>query len=151
MAFTFSYEDIERIASVLEVEPKRDGAGYRFDLIDESSGRSLALEIRPEVSMPIDLGSGDTVNLVSIYATSSFLQIQNCTGYIASKELGEVIFVSRSGGTTSGLVVERVAGCSMYANVEERLLTADFTQLPPELIMSSVALSLSDSLFDDLG
>ncbi|MDX1430711.1 MAG: hypothetical protein R3282_10495, partial [Rhodothermales bacterium] len=148
MAFTFSDEDIGRIASVLEVDPKMDGGAYRFVLTDESSGRSLALEIRPRVPIPDDLVADGTINIVSVYAPSSFLQIQNCTGYIASKELGEVIFAARSGGATAGLVVERVAGCSMYANVEERLLSADFTQLPPELIMSSVALSLSDSLFD---
>lgn len=151
MAFTFSNEDIERIASVLEVQPKLDGGAYRFDLTDETSGRSLALEIRPRVTIPDELLDDGTINIVSIYAPSSFLQIQDCTGYIASKELGEVIFVAKSGEATNGLVVERVAGCSMYANVADRLLSADFTQLPPELIMSSVALSLSDSLFDDLG
>ena len=151
MAFTFSDEDIERIGSVLEVTPKQDGAAYRFDLVDKESGRALALEIRPSVTLPEGLAVEGTTNLVSVYAPSSFLQIQNCTGYVASLELGEVIFVAHRGGATNGLVVERIAGCSLYANVEEKLLSADFTRLPPELIMSSVALSLSDSLFDDLG
>jgi hypothetical protein len=32
-----------------------------------------------------------------------------------------------------------------------RLLSTDFTQLPPELIMSSVALSVTEDLFGDLG
>lgn len=151
MAFTFSDEDIERIASVLEVTPKQDGGAHRFDLVHKESGRTLALEIRPSVILPEGLASEDTTNLVSVYAPSSFLQLQNCTGYVASSELGEVIFVARSSGCTNGLVVERVAGCSLYANVEEKLLSADFARLPPELIMSSVALSLSDTLFDDLG
>ncbi len=151
MAFTFSDEDIERIASVLNVEAKKDGAAYRFDLTDETSGRSLALEIRPAISLPSHVSDDGTSNLVSVYAASSFLQLQNCTGFIASRELGEVIFVGKQAGTTNGLVVEREAGCSLFANVDDRLLTADFTQLPPELIMSSVALSLSDTLFDDLG
>ncbi len=151
MAFTFSDEDLARIATVLNVEPSRDGAAFRFDLRDTNSGRSLALEIRPSVDLPSDVGDGETSNIVSVYAASSFLQLQNCTGYIASQELGEVIFFARVTGVTNGLVIEREAGCSLYANVDERLLSADFTQLPPELIMSSVALSMSDSLFDDLG
>ena len=85
-----------------------------------------------------------------MYAASSFLQLQGCTGFIASQELGEVIFFARQGGVTNGLVVEREAGCSLYANVDDRLLSTDFTQLPPEMIMSSVALSMTESIFSDL-
>ncbi len=150
MAFTFSDEDISRIASVLEIEPKRDGQLARFELADEESGRRLTLEIRQSLTLPEGVGEGDS-NLVSVYAASSFLQLQGCTGFIASKELGEVIFVARSGETTNGLVVEQLAGCSLYANVDPRLFSADFTQLPPELIMSSVALYMAEDLFGDLG
>ncbi len=150
MAFRFEQNDIERIGEVLESEPKQDASGVRFDLTDESSGRSLALEIRPSIRLP-DVSDEDSYALVSVYAASSFLQLQNCTGYIASSELGEVIFFGKQAGVTNGLVVEREAGCSLYANVDDRLLSADFTRLPPELIMCSVALSMSDTLFDDLG
>ena len=58
--------------------------------------------------------------------------------------------MAKSGGSTSGLVVEREAACSLYANVDDRLLSTDFTQLPPEMIMSSVALSMGETLFGDL-
>jgi len=50
---------------------------------------------------------------------------------------------------TNGLVIEREAACSLYANVANRLLSTDFTQLPSELVMSSVALSMSETLFND--
>ena len=151
MSFTFSGTDIDRIASVLGVESKVDGSLTRFELRDESSGRSLALEIRTDLELPEEVASQRPTNLVSVYAPSSFLQLQGCTGYIASQELGEVIFFAKQGGTTNGLVIEREAGCSLYANVDDRLLSADFTQLPPEMIMSSVALSMTDTLFNDLG
>ena len=151
MPFTFSRTDIQRIAQVLGAEPKTDGALTRFELRDETTGRSLALEIRVDLDLPDDFASDQAPNLVSVYAPSSFLQLQGCTGYIASQELGEVIFFAKHGGTTNGLVIEREAGCSLYANVDDRLLTADFTQLPPEMIMSSVALSMTDTLFNDLG
>jgi len=62
-----------------------------------------------------------------------------------------VIFVAKTGTAANGLVIEREAGCSLYANVDTRLFSTDFTQLPPELIMSSVALSVTEELFDDLG
>lgn len=151
MSFAFSDEDFERIAEVLGVSFKREQSLVRYELRDKSSGRRLSLEITPEVQLPEGVRDEQTGNLVSIYAASSFLQIQGCTGFIASKELGEVIFFARRAGITNGLVVEREAGCSLYANVDDRLLSADFTQLPPELVMSSVALSMTESLFDDLG
>jgi hypothetical protein len=151
MAFSFSDADLERIASVLGVSPKIDGALVRFELSDESSGRRLSLEILTHLELPGELSSDEqTANLISVYAASSFLQLQRCTGFIASQELGEVIFIARQGGSTSGLVVEREAGSSIYANVDERLLSSDFTRLPPEMIMSSVALSMAESLFNDL-
>lgn len=151
MAFTFSDADLERIALVLGVEPKRDGTLARFELSDEESGRRIALEIRQVLHLPEGVTEDSESNLVSVYAASSFLQIQGCTGFIASQELGEVIFVARSGHAANGLVVERQAGCSLYANVDPRLFSADFTQLPPEVIMSSVALSMAEDLFGDLG
>ncbi|MFT5141707.1 MAG: hypothetical protein ACI80V_000415 [Rhodothermales bacterium] len=151
MAFTFSDADIERIAAVLESVPKRDGDLARFELSDKESGRRMTLEIRQRLILPEGIADETESNLVSVYAASSFLQLQACTGFIASKELGEVIFVARSGHAANGLVVEKQAGCSLYANVDPRLFSADFTQLPAELIMSSVALSMAEDLFGDLG
>ncbi len=153
MSFSFSDADIDRIAAVLGATPKRE-AGHplvRFELRDEGSGRELSLEILRAVDLPERVAERQAGNLVSIYAASSFLQLQGCTGYIASQELGEVIFFGRRGGTTNGLVVEREAGCSLYANVDDALLSSDFTQLPPEMIMSSVALSMTETIFSDLG
>lgn len=148
MAFSFSQADIERIESVLGVKAKMDGTTARFGLEHKKSGRAITLEIHAHVDVP---GTDDPGNLISVYAASSFLQLQQCTGFIASKELGEVIFVAHSGDSANGLVVEREAGCSVYANVDKDYLSMDFTQLPPELIMSSVALSMAENLFDDLG
>lgn len=151
MSFTFSDEDFERIADVLGVPAKHDNSLLRYELRHKPSGRRLSLEINPHVDLPEAVRDEQPGNLVSVYAASSFLQIQSCTGLIASRELGEVIFFARRNGITNGLVVEREAGCSLYANVDARLLSADFTQLSPELIMSSVALSMTETLFDDLG
>lgn len=152
MAFSFSDADLERIAAVLGVAPQTEGKLVRFDLTDETSGRQLTLEVLADLQIPEDdSAGGQPSNLISVYAASSFLQLQGCTGYIASQELGEVIFFAKRDNTTNGLVIEREAGCSLYANVDNELLSTDFTQLAPELIMSSVALSMTESLFDDLG
>ena len=150
MPFTFSDDDFDRLAAAFGVEPKRDGPVVRFELRDEESGRRLVLEVQPTVALPSGLAGDGPTGLVSVYGMNAFLQLQGCTGYIASEEMGEAIFFARKHDTTNGLVVERGAGCSLYANVDDRLLKADFTQLPSEIMMSSVALSMSETLFDDL-
>ncbi len=150
MEFAFSEEEIRKIADVFGAEFSKDGATYRLGLSHTESGRRLTLEIREAVALPENVANTQYPNIVSVYGINSFLQLQGCTGYIASKDLGEVIFFAKRGGATSGLVVEREAGCSLYANVDDYLLTADFMQLPPELVMSSVALSMTDSLFGGL-
>ncbi len=150
MSFSFTDADIERIETVLGVKAKTDASLARFELADKSSGRRITLEIHRDVKTK-GLTSGGSTTLVSVYAASSFLQLQGCTGVWGSQDLGEVIFVARSGETANGLVVEREAGCSLYANVDTNLLSTDFTQLAPELIMSSLALSVTEDLFGDLG
>ena len=150
MSFLFSDADIERIEDVLGVKAKKDQTLARFELSDKKSGRRITLEIH-RIVQTAGLASSESTTLVSVYAASSFLQLQGCTGFWGSKELGEVIFVARSGETANGLVVEREAGCSIYANVDTKLLSTDFTQLAPELIMSSLALSVAEDLFGDLG
>jgi len=150
MSYTFSDADIERIEQVLGVASKKDESLARFELADEETGRRVTLEIHRNMKTS-GLTEGDATSLVSVYAPASFLQLQGCTGFMGSEDLGEVIFVARSGDTANGLVVEKQAGCSLYANVDTKLFSTDFTQLPPELIMSSVALSVTEDLFGDLG
>jgi hypothetical protein len=149
MGFSFSEADFERIRSTLGAILKTERKLARFTLFDEDSGRKLELEIHTALGLPESM-QDRPANLVSVYATNSFLQLHGCTGYIASEELGEVIFFGKQGGSTNGLVVERGAGTSLYANVDSRMLSTDFTQLPPEVMMSSVALSMTETLFNDM-
>ena len=139
----FTQIDIEHIAGVLNAQVKKMGDNYRLTIVNEEAGRKISLEIYPDTQI------GDrTGNLIVVYANNAFLQLQFCTGYVISKMLGEVTFVARHAGRISGLIVESTAGCSLYANVDESLLSGDFTQLGPEVMMSSIALSLSEQVFE---
>ena len=55
-------------------------------------------------------------------------------------------FISESDGKLSGLIVEKEGGCSLYANVEREILSGDFTNLGPEVMLSGIALSLTESI-----
>lgn len=141
MIHEFTKENIEAIGNVLECTPKPLGNDvYRLELINTEENRKLALEIH--LGLEIE---GERMNMVSVYATNTFLQLHNCTAFIASDMLRQVTFFGKQGGITSGLIVEQGAGCSLYANVDDAVLTGDFTRLPEDVMMCGVALSLTES------
>ena len=142
MVHQFTKENIDAIAEVLQTTAKPLGNDvYRLEVVNEEEGRKLALEIH----LGLDV-KGENLNMVSVYAQNTFLQLHNCTAFIASDMLKQVTFFGRQQGRTSGLIVEQGAGCSLYANVGETILNSDFTQLPEDLMMCAIALSLTESV-----
>ena len=141
MVHEFSIENLNLIGQTLGVEAKVNGNVYRFELQDEEKTRKLALEIIPDLII-----NGHPTNLISVYSHNTFLQLHNCVGFVSSDILNQVTFFGKTDNTTSGLIIEKEAGCSYYANVDDTILKGDFTKLPTELMMCSVALSLTDSI-----
>jgi hypothetical protein len=145
MIHQFTKENIEAIAQVLGCKPKPLGNDvFRFEVKNEEEPRKLALEIHLGLSV-----NGEQMNIVSVYAYNTFLQLHNCTAFVASEMLQQVTFFGKSGSKTSGLIVEKTAGCSLYANVDNTILSGDFTQLPEDLMMCGIALSLTETMDDD--
>ncbi len=142
MVHQFTKENIDAIANVLETKAKPLGNDvFRLEVTNEEEKRRLALEIHLGLEV-----KGVNSNMVSVYAQNTFLQLHNCTAFIASEMLQQVTFFGRQNERTSGLIVETGAGCSLYANVSETILNSDFTQLPEDLMMSAIALSLTESV-----
>lgn len=144
MIHQFTKENIDAIGTVLGTKPKPLGNDvFRFEVKNEEEARKLALEIH----LGLDV-NGEQMNMVSVYAYSTFLQLHNCTAFVASEMLQQVTFFGKSDTKTSGLIVEKTAGCSLYANVDQNILNGDFTQLPEDLMMCGIALSLTESMDD---
>lgn len=137
--------DIERIADVLGVEAKKEADHWCLILDVAEHGRYVRLEIYPDIMIGNDTGA-----LVSAYTHSAHLQLHFVTGYVISTLLGEVTFVAEREGFMSGLTVEREAACSLYANVDNSVLSGDFTRLGPEVMLSGIALCLTDDSSDIL-
>lgn len=143
MAFVFRESDFTRVGRALGTRARRIGASYRYELPAREPGRGLALEIYPGIAIGRERG-----NLVSVYTPSAHLQLHFCSGYVVSELLGEVTFIGENDGRLSGLIVEREGGCSLYANVNRSLLSGDFTRLGPEVMLSGIALSLTDGMLE---
>ncbi len=139
--FTFTEKDIEAISKVLGVQPVKRADHYRFVLENLKEKRRLSLEIYPDIAIGESRG-----NLISIYTLNTHIQLHFCTGYVPSESLGEVIFVSEYNGRLNGIIIEKEAGCSVYSNVDASILSGDFTQLAPEVMLSGISLSVAEHL-----
>jgi hypothetical protein len=147
MAVVFSKQDSEKVAAVLAAEKTTfEKDHYRLRIANAEDKRILVLEVYPEV----DLGKTRGM-LVVVYTGNSHMQLHNCTGYVVSEELGEVTFVTESQKRLSGLVVERGASCSLYAELNRDLISSDFTKLGIEVMLSGVALSLAEEILGQDG
>jgi hypothetical protein len=144
MSFVFTSKDLRKLSKVLGIPPKETGGIYRFDIEQKATKRRLTLEIYPNI--PIGEKRG---NLVSVYTPSAHLQLHFCSAYVTSQMLGEVTFIGEFNGKLSGLIVEKEGGCSLYANVDRKILSGDFTKLGPEVMLSGIALSLTDSILPE--
>ncbi len=140
----FTQKDIDKIASCVKAESvRKEQDHFRIKISAEEGRRTLILELYPEVT----LGKGKGP-MVVVYTSNAHLQLHSCSGYVLSDELGEVTFVGESAGKISGLVVEREAACSLYANVKRDLLSGDFTKFGVEVMLSGVALSLAEEIIE---
>lgn len=144
MQATFKENDLKRISSVLGVPFKKAARCYRLVLENPTENRKLSLEIYPNISIGKRKG-----NLISVYTRSTHLQLHFCSAYVVSEMLGEVTFVGECEGRLSGLIIEKAAACSLYANVDANLLSGDFTKLGPEVMLSGIALSLVEHILPE--
>ena len=139
MSFAFTTDHIRHIGAVLGVEAGLDSDHYRYEIRSGDPTRQVTLEVYPSIAIGTEQGA-----LVSVFTPNANLQLQHCSGFVVSEMLGEVTFFAEADGKVSGLIIEREGGCSLYANVDRSLLSGDFTALGPEVMMSGIALSLTE-------
>jgi hypothetical protein len=143
MGFVFKPSDIKKLEKLFGVSARGKGSNYRFEIAPGDVLRKLALEIYPQIPIGHEKG-----NLISVYTQSAHMQLHFCSGYVISEMLGEVTFVGEHDGKLAGLIVEKQGGCSFFANVDRSLVSGDFTTLGPEVMLSGIALSLTDTILD---
>jgi hypothetical protein len=140
----FTIDDAGKIATVLGVQKiVEEKDHFRLKVVNQAEKRVLILEIYPEILLGRLRGM-----LVVVYTGNSHLQLHNCSGYVISEELGEVTFITETEQRLSGLVVEKGASCSLYAGMDRKLISSDFTNLGVEVMLSGVALSLAEDIIE---
>jgi hypothetical protein len=143
MKFKFDDKAFSEIEKVLDTKFTKKNDQYRAVLLKSELDRKLIIEIYSNI-----LIGGEKGNLVSIYTKASHTQLHFCSGFVASDVLGEVTFFAENSGRLSGIVVEKQAACSTFTNVDRSLLSGDFETLAPEVMLSGIALSLTEPLLN---
>lgn len=141
MSFSIKPSDIRKLEKTFGVQARSMGDNVRFELAPADAHRKLALEVYSQIQIGRQKGT-----LISVYTENAHLQLHFCSGYVVSELLGEVTFVAEQDGKLSGLIIEREGGCSLFANVDRSLVSGDFTKLGPEVMLSGIALSLTDGI-----
>jgi hypothetical protein len=138
MKSTFAKPDIKAIGTVLGVQGKFKGNNVRFELSNTKDHRQLALEIYPGISIGRKKG-----NLISAYTHNTHFQLHFCSGYVVSKDVGEVTFISETKDKVSAIVIEKEGGCTFYSNVDRAILSGDYRMLAIDVMLAGIALSLT--------
>ena len=84
------------------------------------------------------------MNMVSVYCGGTFMQLHNCTNFIASKMLKQVTFLENKKASHQASLLKKGRMQSLR-NVGDEVLKGDFTELPEDLMMCGVALSLTET------
>ncbi|MDA0907816.1 MAG: rRNA maturation RNase YbeY [Bacteroidetes bacterium] len=136
----FDPSSVARIAATLGGECTDQGQGaWRLVLTSETQGRTIVVDCQFEVESEEVLGA-----LVTVFAPGVVIQSHRCSQVMISEALQQVVLFDRAAGVVTATILEQPAGVTHYAGVSEALLRADFTSLPEELMMSSLALSMLD-------
>lgn len=138
MKSTLTKADIKKIGKVLGVEAKLKGNNFRFELSNAKENRQMALEIYPSISIGKKKG-----NLISAYTHNTHFQLQFCSGYVVSQDVGEVTFIGETKDKVSAIVIEKEGGCTFYANVDRSILSGDYRMLSIDVMLAGIALSLT--------
>ena len=85
----------------------------------------------------------DSNVVISAQTSYGYFELHNVEQMIPI-EPDEVIFASDAGDRISGLVVSRSGACSLFANVDRSLLSADLATLEPALLLAAMQLGLTE-------
>lgn len=143
MTFSFTYDDISKITGVLGSAPKVTDDENLFRLVNPDSRQSLTLSLHNFVS----LGENAIGALVVVQTQHGYFEMHGCSGFMIF-EPDEIIFVSAHDEFVSCMVVGKQCTCSLFSNVRREILSADFSELDPRVLMSAMQLSLTEAIFE---
>lgn len=130
-------EDLKKIEELFSESFNRTENSYTISIRNIKINSVIFVEIIPEEN---------SLYLISVYTNNTHLQLQSCASMIISEMLEEVIFISETPEQISGLIISKQGDCSLYSNVDKKLLSSDFSGLNSEKLLAAMALSITETI-----
>lgn len=130
-------EELKKIENLFSEKFQKTDNSYVINIRNEKINSNICVEIFPDEEDKF---------LISVYTNNTHLQLQSCTSIIVSEMLEEIIFISETDTTVSGMIVSKQGDCALYANVDKKVLRSDFSELNSEKLLAAIALSISDTI-----
>lgn len=132
-----SQDDLKKIEDLFSESFKKTENSFTINISNERINSQIYVEILPEEN---------SLCLVSVYTNNTHLQLQSCTNMVISEMLEEVIFISETKESISGLIISKQGDCSLYSNVDKKILKSDFSGLNSEKLLAAMALSIAETI-----
>jgi hypothetical protein len=141
MGYNFTSLDLTEISKTLNAEFKEFSNGWTININNPKMKQALVLTIYNNV----ELGSDEIGSLISVQTQHGYFELHNCTNFLVF-EPDEVIFILKNSDKVSSLILSKDGACSMYANIEQAIINADFSELDPAVLLAAMQLSLTETI-----
>jgi hypothetical protein len=130
-------DQINHVAEILGADISRSGEDLILRVGTTDGGPTrLVLTIADSVDE-----NGPHGAVISAQTTYGYFELHEASG-LAIVEPGEVIFYAEEGDRISGMIVGASGNCSLFANVDRAILSADFTTLDAPRLLAAMQLGL---------
>ena len=134
-------EDIANISKILGAEPQILDNSYSWKLHNQENNQALIFTIFEQAKIDEDT----TICVVSAQTKHGYFELHSCTNYMVF-EPDEIIFLEVKPEFISCLIMGKEATCSMFSNINRKLLAMDLTQIDSPLLLSAMQLSITESV-----
>lgn len=141
MSFSFQASDIKNISKIFGSKPVELENHWTWTMANPETRQAQVVVINNSVKF----GKDHSGSLVVVQTKHGYFELHDCTGFVVF-EPDEVIFVSATKNILSCMVVGSGCTCSMFSPIRREILTADFSELDPAILMSAMQLSLTESI-----
>lgn len=143
MGFILKDEDLKKIDTTLNATHKAFEGSYSWSLKSADNAKPMLFTIYDQV----DIGGDSVGSLVSVQTKHGYYELHDINKLMFF-EPDEIILISSTPENLSCLIIGSESTCSLYSNIKRSLLSRDFSDLHPAVLLSAMQLSITESLVD---
>lgn len=142
MSFSFDPEKIGKITDVLGVDAENFGNGWTWKLTNPNNPKPMVCTLYNDIEY-----KDSKISVISVQTQHGYYEMHNITDFMVF-EPDEIIFVNNEADKISCLILGKEGSCSLFSNINKELLTADFSEIDPALLLSAMQLSITENMLN---